>query len=148
MSTPVSRTTSTLDPSWSEVSGASLSSSLQQFCFKLTMLCSLASLIGNGQAPCHKWMGEVMNDYVATGKIKPTELFVSHRSVSIPSLASPLTSRILFLTFLSSDCRISIDDIAKCYTLQDKHDEKYKIMKPFVYVPLPLYGSRGYEYEC
>jgi len=62
--------------------------------------------IGNGQAPCHKWMGEVMNDWVATGKVKPTELFVSHR--------------------------ISIDDIAKCYYLQDKHDEKYKIMKPFV----------------
>lgn len=63
-------------------------------------------IIGNGQAPCHKWMSEVMNDYVATGKVKPTELFVSHR--------------------------ISIDDIAKCYYLQDKHDEKYKIMKPFV----------------
>ncbi|GAA6014839.1 hypothetical protein JCM11491_002133 [Sporobolomyces phaffii] len=63
-------------------------------------------VIGNGQAPCHKWMGEVMNDYVATGKVKPTELFVSHR--------------------------ISIDDIAKCYHIQDSHDEKYKILKPFV----------------
>lgn len=51
-------------------------------------------------------MGEVMNDYVATGKVKPTELFVSHR--------------------------ISIDDIAKCYHIQDSHDEKYKILKPFV----------------
>ncbi|GAA5994672.1 hypothetical protein JCM5350_000374 [Sporobolomyces pararoseus] len=63
-------------------------------------------LIGNGQAPCHMWMQHVMDEYVSTGKVKPTELFVSHR--------------------------ISIDDIAKCYYLQDKHDEKYKIMKPFV----------------
>ncbi|GAA5922101.1 uncharacterized protein JCM15063_003186 [Sporobolomyces koalae] len=63
-------------------------------------------LIGNGQAPCHKWMKEVMHEYVATGKVKPTELFVSHR--------------------------ISIDDIAKCYYLQDKHATEHKIMKPFV----------------
>ncbi|GAA6059613.1 hypothetical protein JCM10212_005112 [Sporobolomyces blumeae] len=63
-------------------------------------------LIGNGQAPCHKWMSVVMDEYVATGKVKPTELFVSHR--------------------------IKIDDIAKCYHLQDEHDETYKILKPFV----------------
>lgn len=63
-------------------------------------------LIGNGQAPCHKYMKTVMEDYVATGIVKPTELFVSHR--------------------------IDIDDIAKCYYAQDRHDDELRIMKPFV----------------
>ncbi|BGP36635.1 hypothetical protein JCM10449v2_000536 [Rhodotorula kratochvilovae] len=36
-------------------------------------------LIGNGQAPTHKYMQRIMDDYLVTGKIKPRELFVTHR---------------------------------------------------------------------
>ncbi len=53
--------------------------------------------IGNGQAPTMKWMDSVMNDYVATGKVKPTELIVSHR--------------------------ITIEDVANCYYKFDEHDK-------------------------
>ena len=63
-------------------------------------------LIGNGQAPTHKWMDLVMNDYVATGKVVPTELFVSHR--------------------------ITIEDVANCYYKFDEHDKDLRIIKPFV----------------
>lgn len=35
--------------------------------------------IGNGQAPTHKYMQRILDDYIVTGKIKPRELFVSHR---------------------------------------------------------------------
>ncbi|GAA6004425.1 hypothetical protein JCM10207_000721 [Rhodosporidiobolus poonsookiae] len=36
-------------------------------------------LIGNGQAPTHKWMQHIMDEYIVTGKIKPRELFVTQR---------------------------------------------------------------------
>jgi hypothetical protein len=56
-------------------------------------------LIGNGQAPVHRWWKEILsvftrgssskpyltlkprNDYLLTGKIKPSELFVTHKFV-------------------------------------------------------------------
>ncbi|KAJ3167614.1 hypothetical protein HDU88_002060 [Geranomyces variabilis] len=63
-------------------------------------------LIGNGQAPTHKYMQHVMDTYIATGKIKPTQLFVSHR--------------------------IALDDIAKCYYKFDSKDDTLRIIKPFV----------------
>jgi len=62
--------------------------------------------IGNGQAPTHKYMQEIMDDYLVTGKVKPTELFVSHR--------------------------ITIDDVANCYYKFDDHDKELRIIKPFV----------------
>lgn len=51
-------------------------------------------------------MPVVMDEYLATGKIKPTELFVSHR--------------------------ITIEDVANCYYKFDEHDKDLKIIKPFV----------------
>ncbi|KAI8817669.1 chaperonin 10-like protein [Fimicolochytrium jonesii] len=62
--------------------------------------------IGNGQCPTHKYMQHVMDEYIVTGKVKPTQLFVSHR--------------------------INIDDIAKAYYKFDNHDSDLKIIKPFV----------------
>ncbi|POY71314.1 hypothetical protein BMF94_5626 [Rhodotorula taiwanensis] len=62
--------------------------------------------IGNGQAPTHKYMQRILDDYIVTGKIKPRELFVSHR--------------------------VPIEDIAKVYYSMREHDPKDKILKPFV----------------
>ncbi|KAJ3153692.1 hypothetical protein HDU86_005191 [Geranomyces michiganensis] len=63
-------------------------------------------LIGNGQAPTHKYMQHIMDTYLVTGKIKPTQLFVSHR--------------------------IALEDIGKCYYKFDSKDETLRIIKPFV----------------
>ncbi|BGP21510.1 alcohol dehydrogenase [Rhodotorula toruloides] len=62
--------------------------------------------IGNGQAPTHKYMDRVMNDYLATGKVKPRELFVTHR--------------------------VPIEDTDKVYYHMREHSEKTKIIKAFV----------------
>ncbi|KAI0338809.1 GroES-like protein [Trametopsis cervina] len=35
-------------------------------------------LIGNGQAPVHKWWKEILHDYILTGKLDPT-FMISHR---------------------------------------------------------------------
>ncbi|KAI0073080.1 GroES-like protein [Panus rudis PR-1116 ss-1] len=35
-------------------------------------------LIGNGQAPVHKWWKEILNDYILTGKFDP-EFMITHR---------------------------------------------------------------------
>ncbi|GAA5866375.1 hypothetical protein JCM3774_006637 [Rhodotorula dairenensis] len=63
-------------------------------------------LIGNGQAPTHKYMQRIMDDYLVTGKIKPREIFVTHR-------------------FL-------IDDIDKVYYSMRNRDPKDQIIKAFV----------------
>lgn len=62
--------------------------------------------IGNGQAPTHRYMQKILDSFLITGKVKPTELFVSHR--------------------------ITIDDVANCYYKFDDHDKDLKIIKPFV----------------
>ena len=36
-------------------------------------------LIGNGQAPVHKYWKEILNDYLITGKVDVQDLIVSHR---------------------------------------------------------------------
>lgn len=62
--------------------------------------------IGNGQAPTHKYMQRILDDYLLTGKIKPRELFVTHR--------------------------FSIDDIDKVYYSMRNRDPKDKILKSFI----------------
>lgn len=37
-------------------------------------------LIGNGQAPVMRYAEKILNEYIIPGKIKPSELFVSHRA--------------------------------------------------------------------
>lgn len=54
-------------------------------------------LIGNGQCSVATYWEEILNDYLIPGKIDPLELFVTHR--------------------------ITTDDIAKCYTMMDKHQD-------------------------
>ncbi|GAA5917216.1 hypothetical protein JCM8208_002639 [Rhodotorula glutinis] len=63
-------------------------------------------LIGNGQAPTHKYMQRLMDDYISNGKIKPRELFVTHR--------------------------IALDQIDKVYYSMREHNEKDKIIKAFI----------------
>jgi len=63
-------------------------------------------LIGNGQAPTHKYMQRIMDDYIATGKVKPRELFVTHR--------------------------IALEQTDKVYYSMREHSEKDKIIKAFV----------------
>ncbi|GAA5857052.1 hypothetical protein JCM8547_007933 [Rhodosporidiobolus lusitaniae] len=63
-------------------------------------------LIGNGQAPTHMYMERIMNDYIATGKVKPRELFVTHR--------------------------IPIEDTATIYEHMRDRSEESKIIKTFV----------------
>lgn len=63
-------------------------------------------MIGNGQAPTHKYMQRIMDDYIVTGKMKPREIFVSHRFV--------------------------IDDIDKVYYSMRERDPKDKIIKAFI----------------
>ncbi|GAA5951602.1 hypothetical protein JCM21900_000524 [Sporobolomyces salmonicolor] len=62
--------------------------------------------IGNGQAPCHMHMKNVLETYLVPGIVKPRELFVSHR--------------------------IAIEDVAKCYYEMEKKDSQLKLVKPFV----------------
>jgi len=52
-------------------------------------------LIGNGQAPVHKWWKEILNDYLIPGKIRPTELFVTHRVKleDMPSVYAKMDSK-------------------------------------------------------
>ncbi|ORY64738.1 GroES-like protein [Leucosporidium creatinivorum] len=61
-------------------------------------------LIGNGQAPVHKWWEEILNDYLIPGKLDPRELILTHR--------------------------IPLEDVPKCYTQMDKHENG--IVKTFV----------------
>ncbi|GAA5833942.1 hypothetical protein JCM9279_004167 [Rhodotorula babjevae] len=63
-------------------------------------------LIGNGQAPTHKYMQRLMDDYISNGKVKPRELFVTHR--------------------------IALDQIDKVYYSMREHNEKDKIIKAFI----------------
>ncbi|GAA6038968.1 hypothetical protein JCM8097_000131 [Rhodosporidiobolus ruineniae] len=63
-------------------------------------------LIGNGQAPCHRWMQHIMDEYIATGKVKPRELFVTHR--------------------------VPIEDTAAVYKHMRERSEETKIIKTFV----------------
>ncbi|KAJ8297049.1 Zinc-type alcohol dehydrogenase-like protein [Rhodotorula toruloides] len=72
----------------------------------LELILPSRSFIGNGQAPTHKYMDRVMNDYIATGKVKPRELFVTHR--------------------------VPIEDTDKVYYHMREHSEKTKIIKAFV----------------
>ncbi|GAA5995131.1 uncharacterized protein JCM10292_004554 [Rhodotorula paludigena] len=64
------------------------------------------SLIGNGQAPTHKYMQRILDDYIKPGKVKPRELFVTHR--------------------------VSIDDIEKVYYQMRERSAETKIIKSFV----------------
>ncbi|KAK4046476.1 hypothetical protein OIO90_006560, partial [Microbotryomycetes sp. JL221] len=54
-------------------------------------------LIGNGQAPVHKYWQEILDDYLVPGKVDPRDLIVSHR--------------------------IPLQDVAKCYTEFDKREK-------------------------
>ncbi|GAA5827001.1 hypothetical protein JCM11251_002201 [Rhodosporidiobolus azoricus] len=63
-------------------------------------------LIGNGQAPCHKYMQHIMDEYIATGKVVPRELFVTHR--------------------------VAMEDVADVYVSMRDRSEKHKIIKTFV----------------
>ncbi|BGP13470.1 hypothetical protein JCM10213_001794 [Rhodosporidiobolus nylandii] len=62
--------------------------------------------IGNGQAPTHKWMSKVMDEYIATGKIKSSELILTHR--------------------------VPLDNIAEVYSQMRQQSEKDKIIKTFI----------------
>ncbi|GAA6047833.1 hypothetical protein JCM3770_004665 [Rhodotorula araucariae] len=63
-------------------------------------------LIGNGQAPTHKYMQRIMDDYIVTGKVKPRELFVTHR--------------------------IGIEQIDKVYYSMRERSAEDKIIKTFI----------------
>jgi len=60
-------------------------------------------LIGNGQCPVHKWLPEVLNDYIVPGKLDPT-MVMTHR--------------------------VNLEDVPKVYDAMDKH--QYGILKTFV----------------
>ncbi|GAA5972283.1 hypothetical protein JCM11641_002390 [Rhodosporidiobolus odoratus] len=62
--------------------------------------------IGNGQAPCHKWMQKIMDEYIATGKVVPRELFVTQR--------------------------VPLENIAEVYHQMRDRSDKDKIVKTFV----------------
>lgn len=62
-------------------------------------------LIGNGQAPVHKYWEEILNDYIIPGKIDPN-MMISHR--------------------------IPIEEMDELYKRFDKRDEKDGLMKVFV----------------
>ncbi|GAA5992003.1 hypothetical protein JCM10908_000691 [Rhodotorula pacifica] len=62
--------------------------------------------IGNGQAPTHKYMQRILDDYIVTGRVKPRELFVTHR--------------------------IPLEDIDKVYYSMRERDPKHKIIKTFI----------------
>lgn len=52
-------------------------------------------LIGNGQAPVMRWAEEILNEYIIPGKVKPTELFVSHRATidQIPEIYEKMDNK-------------------------------------------------------
>lgn len=60
--------------------------------------------IGNGQAPVHLYWKKILEEYLVPGKIDPRELIVTHR--------------------------IPLEDVPKCYTEMDKHEQG--IVKVFV----------------
>jgi len=62
-------------------------------------------LIGNGQAPVHKYWEEILNDYIIPGKIDPL-MMVSHR--------------------------VDLDEMEELYRRFDKREEEDGLMKVFV----------------
>lgn len=74
-------------------------------------------LIGNGQAPVHKYWEEILNDYIIPGKIDPL-MMVSHR--------------------------IDLDDLDTLYKRFDERKPEDKLMKVFVstkFSPPPAPGA-------
>jgi threonine dehydrogenase-like Zn-dependent dehydrogenase len=119
-STPTLPTASTSVPSCSVVSGSSSSPLYAQDLADLFH----SSLIGNGQAPCHKYMQHIMDKYIVTGVVKPRELFITHRCVF--SCFWGLSA--FFPDFF--DFSAPIEDTAIIYTKMREHDPKDNIVHP------------------
>jgi len=73
-------------------------------------------LIGNGQAPVHKYWEEILNDYIIPGKIDPL-MMVSHR--------------------------IDLSEMEELYKRFDARDEKDGLMKVFVSTKFSGQPSKG-----
>ena len=73
-------------------------------------------LIGNGQAPVHKYWEEILNDYIIPGKIDPL-MMVTHR--------------------------IDLSEMEELYKRFDARDEKDGLMKVFVYTKFSGKPGKG-----
>ncbi|BGP12645.1 hypothetical protein JCM10213v2_000562 [Rhodosporidiobolus nylandii] len=62
--------------------------------------------IGNGQAPCHKYLQRIMDEYIVTGKVKASELILTHR--------------------------VPLDNVPEVYTQMRARSGKDEIIKTFV----------------
>lgn len=74
-------------------------------------------LIGNGQAPVHKYWKTILDDYLVTGKISPIDLIVTQRQATRSSIRKSGA----YSDFLMY--RISIEDVAKGYSALDHRAE-------------------------
>jgi len=84
-------TISTSVPSWRREFGEPLSLPCRARRSNELTSPSVCRLIGNGQAPVHKWWEEILNDYLIPGKLDPRELILTHRYV--PSLSKLFARR-------------------------------------------------------
>ena len=73
-------------------------------------------LIGNGQAPVHKYWEEILNDYIISGKIDPL-MMVTHR--------------------------IDLSEMDKLYKRFDARDERDGLMKVFVQTKFSRPPAKG-----
>ena len=73
-------------------------------------------LIGNGQAPVHKWWKEILEDYILSGKLDPTLWAPCDNDTAF------LDSHIDFLILSILTHRVSLEEFPELYKAFDKRE--------------------------